>query len=1517
MPRLIDRPIGLGGMGDIKSPPDLLGDRWRDCDKALVLDGPRVTPWMGHQRAGMKIFDATLHGAASNRFDVLVMSQHYMRRKHGAGLAIVDCETDCLGRVVGGAYHSGGIDGDKMRSVAVRTTGSGLHDLEIRGIWTGGTLTSALRGVLTVKIISGAASPDTKAISTDGGTTYGSTTNIVAGEWFTIGNGIEGRFLAAEGHTTNDVFTITAGGRPMKVGSLNRQGPHQYPKIFGSENTSLIFDEWNRVQVYDGSGEIRDAGLEAPYIKPSVRAQLSITDGEVTTSSSDIGLTDVDPTGWVAVSPVTISRQTATPDPADGTAYLELTIPYSLHRGKVNLAYVDTAGTLNASLRRVRVYLRGEFSHGVIKDGRLALAFASGAGLTGTVKYATVRSYIRGSRWIRCDCEIRPGSVDFTYASIGLRMTASIPSSGSVYNSSNNLVLYMDRIDTEAASGGGGTPTTQASSVLTRDGEFQFGFTWYSRLLQRESAMSPASDSIKLDSSAARLDLSGWFPGIQAGLQNSAPEWADSVKIYVANTTWGQDERLGRGLPFFRFGPKDGIELSKLSDAESLDQLIVDVSDEDAFGKINDANLNEKQPFYNALPMPGRIAAMDGTVIVSAGQGAYMFKFTVTNGSGLVTPYSTGNAETTAIIGKWMEGRRFHRLGDTKIYRVVKAMDTDADGVLDALWVATDYDATIQEFTTLYQGVTGTGVDCVIVGQDEEIAWTNHTAFLGVDAQASSPLSRARPFQGTDKPGGIIKLDENLFILGYTSAAIYRQLTDALEDQPVVGLAPNVRGVIRYSSPAIVRGPSCVAADTCCVGPDGTGYWLGTLGQLYMSNGGPIAEHPLSPIISAILSGKGFLSDSVSLKYSWGAYFENEFGKFLYFGIISTPKAIGVSFAESAEDDRVFDGEDDAGVPAVIEDAGTTYEYPWKEDGPIAWSDGTMESAPSAEWLEFSPRPWVEGGGDSIGHWTDPWGNDLETGNDGNGEFSGSGLPYTAWRENGVTANEIDCSLADFPAALAEESGENPEWPSPGALTPHYHAYVFNKSSCKCYKFHIQTGADANDFVTSCDVRIAGEASTPLRVIPSTTQKLGFWAYSDKVLASGKLSVVFMNAYAGEGAMQNETWIINTALAANAWTWVEIDLVANPPVGGWATPSDFADPFYEDKDAGEISGLYYDAIKLTLLSAVAENTNLYITGGRLIFNEYASNESGAAVDPLMDVDCSDYSGEIEQNALAADYEAGILVDLGRGLVLTGSECRFTRPLTEPGAGCSVAGQSSGQRFWGTRDNYIHRVMDTTWLSWGHPSSRFIYAALASGPGGAATFIIDQTAGGYSSAIELPTDIDGNGTLAGLVACKLSADNSWEVRRISSNTTTTATVSANWTTAPVATDKLIVGFLPAVLHSGEVRTQFESMLKEFSANIHEEISPDSHADTVAVEPIIKSEVYSAQNGEYQSNLSDGAQSDRVASRSDFEQGDGFLDQEPVSSKARSNKFTFFGGQTGRVHVSNLQVRERVHDREQER
>jgi hypothetical protein len=270
-----------------------------------------------------------------------------------------------------------------------------------------------------------------------------------------------------------------------------------------------------------------------------------------------------------------------------------------------------------------------------------------------------------------------------------------------------------------------------------------------------------------------------------------------------------------------------------------------------------------------------------------------------------------------------------------------------------------------------------------------------------------------------------------------------------------------------------------------------------------------------------------------------------------------------------------------------------TYNFPWHEDGPDVGFGTLKEPMPAVHITALSPRPWALTGDEN---WTDPWGKVIDA---NNGNQSTVWLPATG--SSGASAFDV----IDFPAPLAQENGTNSFWPSPGALSPHYHTYEFNRTDYKCYKFRLfgNNNPVQDKFAgLGQNVKTDGGALTTRFIIPSVTKKLGFWIYSDIGIAANTLSLKFRRVVdEGTPATPWEEWIITQTVPAATWTFIIIDFVANPPVGGWVTPPNL---YHQDKDGNAIEGMYYSQINIATKIILNNPANIfYITGGRLIIDE--------------------------------------------------------------------------------------------------------------------------------------------------------------------------------------------------------------------------------------------------------------------------------------------------------------------------
>lgn len=1506
-------------MGNLRLPHHLLGAGWRDCDRARLMDNGVVTSWMGFQRSGMRFSHTTMFGSASNRLDVCAADEEYIRKRTGSVLAVVDRSTNTAGRIMSLGYNGAGLNGSVMVGRPVQTTGTGLSDLYTRGVWAGGALSTSNKGILAIKI-STAGTPDQFQYSTDGGTTWQTAANVT-GSWQALGaTGVEIKFTATTGHTANDAWQFGVGGRPMLLGSINRQGPHNYLEMTGADGKAMIWTPWDRVKTIDRN-VMRNAGIKSPKIKGVVSARMTVTDTPSSTTGTELGVFTVGPSSWVAVSSnSTVTEGTATPSPVNGVRYVKLAIPTAVKAGGVDLAYMNDSQTISATVKRIRLYLYGDWTRSYLFEKKFSLVVATAVALGGTRKLLPIRNVITAKKWIQCDLAWDNDGNAFSMASIGLRLENSIPYVGDVW-SGGTLDIYMDWITTDGNTSGGAGTTVDSELFDSNDGAqgtFRFCHTWHRSTDNRESAPSPWSDKIELNGTAIKYDAAGYYPGIQAGLKNSAPDDADGLIVYAGCESMGPDPRIGKGLSMRRL--TDPIPLTNATDPATLGQIIVDFTNE--LTKADFENLKDAPlvPFYNDIPAGGDVVIEDGDLLLVAVRPEYSVgTLARTNGSGLVTPVSA-TAETTPIIGDWMEGQRIWFRGDDRVYRIIKALDTDGDGDYDGLWIGTDFDPDIQEFKTLYQGTTSSSAGYVILGDDKTIRWTNKYSSGAEDQEAMSLLNYLRPMANDGIVGGI-KVDEFVYIVGSKGACILRQ-KDAFADVPYLVQDGNpVAAMASYANAVHLPGITAMGKRLFAHDANGAGYWLGAQGELFVaSRGNSVQQHPVTAILSSIIDGYGMITDTMGLRHSWMKYFRRGSEECIFIAVTATSKTPGAGVTVHWEDVYDFGAVESGSEETVIADAGDTYQFAWYSDGPeMRGADsgqGEYEPMPPVHFWPFSPRPWVfnrQDGSADFYRWTDPWGKIIEVRSNFTDNWA---APYDLDQNgDGVV------SLEDFPAALAEETGDNPEWPSPGALSPHYHSYTFNESANKCYKFNIKTSAIAGTLFTAQNtfqpgVYTSGGENDPYTnsFIPASATKLGFWVYSDEAVASGKIKIV-IEAVASNGGDWEFT--ITQALTADAWNWVEFDLAANPPSGGYITGS--GDNYLEKTTGDPLSGVYWVDMRIDLLSAFATETNIYITGGRLFFNDYESLSTGTPDEPFSEATCIEYGSTYNDEAITRDFETGILIDLKRNAVYTGVECRFTCAMKDLGNSCGHSGQAEGPIFVGSRAGYVNFAFDESLLSWGCPASRFVWGVDSADPGTASTVNVDQTFLGAAGVLSLPLNTDGLGTLAGLIVAKVSIKDSdgnraIEYKRITTSDSNTITVDTNWTTNPVATDIIVIGPLPATFHPAEVRSKWPILPKTFSADITEDESENTPDTIVALEPHVQVKLFRSSGNDRQSNIFDAPAATVSAVRSDFDDRRGEIGLTPKPGKAVSQSITILGGQTGRVKISNPTIVERVEDGE---
>lgn len=344
-------------------------------------------------------------------------------------------------------------------------------------------------------------------------------------------------------------------------------------------------------------------------------------------------------------------------------------------------------------------------------------------------------------------------------------------------------------------------------------------------------------------------------------------------------------------------------------------EIVVRYSDEEAKAFLNDDG-KPQEPFFNGVIPACRFMVEDGTRIFFGDSPAYRpgGRYVFEKGSSLVTVQNEGDSGIQVILGAWMEGRELRRIGDDRRYVIIKAMDTDDDGELDALWIGADFDSDKQIYTTPYQGVSG-AAEAEILGQRQTIGWTNVTSDRGVDIETSSALARREVFPFGDELVGGGKVGEFIYALGKLNGFVFRQNSAAADDDLTGGEA--------YGDPVHLRGIGMMARRTWVNRKDGTALFVGARGELYIATGAGIGLHPASDRLASILSGRGLLHDTRKSRHMIAAVKEDGEQALLYVGFISG-----------------FDEDDGSREPGVIGKSQDTFAFTASSD-PFAYDADT------------------------------------------------------------------------------------------------------------------------------------------------------------------------------------------------------------------------------------------------------------------------------------------------------------------------------------------------------------------------------------------------------------------------------------------------------------------------------------------------------------------------------------------------------------------------------------------------
>jgi hypothetical protein len=1458
-----ERSLGMGGLAAAEQMAALAGELWADGDRAMVDATGALRAWPGWQRTSEPLSIVTLHGAGGDFYDVVAFSPAMVRQPAGHALALID-RSGSTARAATLALHGSGAPAAQLCGRPMPVDAS-PDVLQAKGLMNNASITGVWRVEMT-----GATA---WRYSLDNGSSWTAGLAAASTSWQTLSSGIQIRWTSLSGLVNGDGWTLQMGcARPQVVARLARGGTSDYPAVSAVGARLAISAAFDVLKVAHG-GTVRDAGLPTPPWAPRPSA-----DGD---DLLDLGSTDADPVEWVSArSGVVVTRQTADPAPAEGSAYVAVHLPNAQRDVKGDLAYLDTTLTIPAGAKRIRLNLRvGGLTREKIGSGLFSLVLASGTGLSGTRHELKFTSRLGSTYWAYCDW---PWSAwEFNVASIGLTMIGTLSAR---FMPSAGLDFYIDTISATGAT---------TSELLSGSPEYRFAFAWLDSSTGRESAQSPASPAMVCAGAAVRLDLSGAVTGGAAGAVNVPPDGVDAVQLYVSNAEWGTDPRTG-GLAWCRATPGSGIPISSL---DTTGGALAYVLGDEITRNLLLASDNPRAPFYNTPMTHGGALATDGSLLVAGARPGLISTWTFANASHVITPGGT----SPATLGQWMVGRELLREGDTAVYHIHALLDTNSDGVADALWIGTDYDGTNEEWDTPYQGTSGTS-RATILADERAIVWSNATSERGVDAETSSPLNRLELMPTDDRIVSIGKCGEFLWICGENNTFIMRQNLGALADLPGDSGAA-------YSSPLHLPGIGCVARRSWVSRSDGSAIWLGPRGELWQGAQGSAQRHPAGARLAGWLSGRGLLTDNHALRQAWAAEVRL-WGRSYYF--LCWPTATGdVTLIEPSVTNL-------AGLGWSSQAEGGGYDFYQPSSSAVPWNnyliaaDSGLFPAPwallgsgmvHAPNYDYSPMLAFDQG--AMGDWLFASQADALA-----GAFQ---LPALVWQPGmGYSGSEIACERTKDGAQCATEtfieSGSADYVASDGTrggVGYVYEGVYFPRGfwGVGCHRVSFKSAMIVDD-------ALIGPATVARFVChPEYHADLLEDGQNASQLVRPGDTLVFQVYYETDGAAAlpadlfslhakyyTETYgydvLIGSLpeLAANTWTRVEFTL-PDPAVEAGAT-------FYP------IDEFYFNADDAAGIAAAFDGNNeitLRLANGR-------TESAGDVPDPLPDSepftftpgrDCVGLPGST--SAAPGNFGNGVLVDLESGALFPARDCAW--PVAAQAAtGCAPPGINGGGVWIMDETLHVGLALEAALLAWGSSSTEF-WRRITGADGNTRTLAVTPA--------RLPLDAAGAGMMTGLMAAIIGPTGELALARITSHTADHVILDEWPARAPQAGDMLVLGALPASIEWPDVTARRPMTAWGWAAESLRDPLFSVTGDAVTSPGWVWWQQRTAAADSLRPGTS-GALAGWPLTR--LEAGTGLLRLTPLASRALAYRLTWINSQLGGVQLTKLRVTERTHDGE---
>jgi hypothetical protein len=872
-------PYQIGPIGDSRkmatAPGGMLG-----IDRARIL-GDAMTAWPGYKRQTPTLARESVMGNpdSPNQLQVVRFPQDWTLRPSGHGIAVVDRESDSGSRVMAFGHMSAGRNGNALFSAACRTdeyeplgaiTTSGAYDGGDYAVWDVETTSST----------------HFKWRKDGGAYTTGVAISTTAAQL-----GADGPFIAwatTAGHAAGEVYAITAGdGSAHLAAEMIRVGASDFPWIVVGDKATLIGNQFN-VPLADDGNNVRKAGIPVPFLPPTVR---TVDVAGATALFENVCDVDTDWTPAASCSIAETSGDLANVH-AEGTGSLRLTINEAASDASAVFSYA-LAAPVNLAVGtrdRFRVWLRGLWAPERVILGE-GIFFKITGGTGADVEVSIPPGYaINGQQWQYIDCavdvtEAKTGATTFEVWISKQHIDADLFNLNGVGDFVFNIDAfeYMEGANVETAD------TLESNQV------WWFKSSWVEDT--KSGAPGPSSQPIELANHAVQIDVAGapFYYDVASALDdeqrsvlNTAPPEATGFMIWVSNEGYARSERFTIGpvqVPeFYRFSRNPEFDLDFLT-AGSNGQLTFDVSSQQiaaALGTVDNASNNPTFPFYNYPPPPAKCAAADGNVIVFGGGTDYSVgEWLFTDLYQVIFPVAAA-PEDTPIVSEALVGRTVRIEGEEKTYTVGKALDTDGDGVLDALWVFTQRtDSMTQIPIGAYSGTTE-GKKATFVAEKRTLRWTNVTQDSGIDMTTASPLNElVNVFPENDEIKALFKVGEFLYALGANTMMVMRANDGAFSDSVITtGL--------RYSNPTVTAGVGIAGPRAWASMTDGRIVWVGPRGEIFIASpSGGYERHPASANLAGIMGGDGELLYTEMMEFVFAAVYREGGEDYLYIGLPS------------------------------------------------------------------------------------------------------------------------------------------------------------------------------------------------------------------------------------------------------------------------------------------------------------------------------------------------------------------------------------------------------------------------------------------------------------------------------------------------------------------------------------------------------------------------------------------------------------------------------------------------------